>query len=148
MKNDFDLLNLLNKSNLRNKIISNWSVGEHIDHICNVVSSIDRTLRDSDPNLNSEKFNFGKLFVLTFGYIPRGRGKSPNDVLPNIKIDSIELRDKINLIGGIRDGMNNLNHGHWIIHPIFGVLKCKNALKFTDIHTRHHVKIINKIMRN
>lgn len=123
-------------------------MGEHVDHICNVIISIDLKLRGSDPHINQESFSFAKLYVLWSGCIPRGRGKSPAEVFPNRVIESEALAEKINLTVKTRDGMTDLHDGQWIIHPIFGILKCKNAIKFMDIHSRHHVKIIDDIINN
>ena len=147
MKN-YDFKKYLNKISVKSMAVSNWSVGEHIDHICNVTIFIDSNLRASDPKINFEKFSFVKLFVLYFGHIPRGRGKSPTEVIPNQMIEIETLTTKIFHAQKVREGMVDLNSGLWITHPIFGVLKFKNAVKFLYIHTRHHIKIIEDIIRD
>ena len=144
MKNN--LLLYLNIFDNKNIIISNWTVGEHIDHICNVIMHINLKLRTSNPNINSEKFSLVKCYVLLFGIIPRGRGKSPSEVLPNDVIEREALIEKIDLTSKVMNDMNDLNSGFWITHPVFGVLKCKNSIKFMKIHTNHHSKIIADIV--
>lgn len=35
---------------------------------------------------------------------------------------------------------------NYIEHPVFGKLRLKDSIKFLEIHTRHHIHIINDIL--
>ena len=58
--------------------ISNWSVGEHIDHSLNVLITINENITKSTPWEKRESFKILKSIVLFTGIIPRGKGKSPD----------------------------------------------------------------------
>lgn len=141
------LLKHIDNYAVRNANISNWSVGEHLDHIWNVIHGINLKLKNSNSELESEKFSIAKAYVLLFKRIPRGRGKSPKEVMPDDEVILESLIKKIDDSILFRSEMENLNINAWFLHSIFGVLKLKNAIKFVDVHTNHHLAIIDDIQR-
>jgi hypothetical protein len=103
------------------------------------------------PKLNSADYkwtiNFTRLFVFTKGKIPRGRAKSPKVVQPkenilenDLRIHLSETKAKIKELAAISDDA-------FFNHPYFGNLKRKQAMRFLEIHTNHHLAIINDVVK-
>lgn len=126
--------------------VSSVSVGWHLEHMLLVISKIIEGLALSDPSKFSPKINFSKLLVMTFGYIPRNKGKAPKFTLPQ-DTDVNELGFKINHIRKELSQMEFLPAHSYISHPYFGHLNAKESLRFLYIHTRHHLKIIRDIIQ-
>ena len=138
----------LPKIALKATSISHWSVGEHIDHSLNVLITINEGLSKSTPWEKHESFKLLKSIVLFTGFIPRGKGKSPEMVLPSKSIEAEDLIKKIKNAETALVNMNKCDPGCWMIHPVFGALQAKNTRRFMDIHTNHHLKIIEDIIKN
>ena len=136
----------LDKKDVVNAAISKGSVGWHLQHSFMVVSKIIYALKQSNPTDYKSKFSFIKTIVFTLNKIPRGRGKAPKVVLPNdiITIDDLK-KDKQTAIETINT-LDTINANNYFLHPYFGNLKRKDTIKFLNIHTQHHLNIINDIL--
>ena len=129
------------------KEVSKVAVAWHLDHSLKVINGICDTLQNSDPTRYKGNFNMPRLLSFTFGYIPRGRAQSPKSVLPpdTIKTDDIvaqlaTARDKLDRL----DGLDEKSH---FKHPVFNRLNKKQAKRFIEIHTKHHLKIVSDILK-
>jgi len=89
--------------------------------------------------------------VLTLGFIPRGRGRAPKGAHP-------EDRNRAELVVGyaevgalaesLRGDLPGISRaGQVRRHPMLGCFTARQWLAFTDIHHRHHQKIITDIVR-
>ncbi len=130
-----------------NKEVSKVAVGWHLDHSLKVINGICDSLQISNPEAYKRKFNIARTFSFTFGFIPRGRAQSPKSVLPpeTIKTDDIVsqlaiARDKLDNLEAMDDKSN-------FKHPFFDQLNKKQAKRFIEIHTRHHLKIVKDILK-
>jgi hypothetical protein len=130
----------------RNTAISKSPVGWHIQHTLLTTRRIIKAIESSNPKSYEWKFNLTRNFVLTFNKIPRGKGKAPNSVIPNetlvpseLLIEIQELKAKINVL-------DTLHSNHYFDHPYFGHLNLKATRKFLEIHTKHHIAIIDDIL--
>ena len=130
-----------------NRAISVSSVGWHIEHSLLAINNIISALKNSEPGKYSWKFNPIRTLVLTMKNIPRGKGKAPEIVMPDDNIDEEKLKkhiqetlEKINII-------ERLNPDSHFEHPFFGMLNLKPSVKFLEIHTNHHIKIIKDILK-
>ncbi len=130
-----------------NKEVSRVAVAWHLDHSLKVINGICDSLQKSKPTAYKRKFNMARTFSFTFGFIPRGRAQSPKSVLPpdTIKTDDIVsqlaiARDKLSILDALDDKSN-------FKHPVFNQLNKKQAKKFIEIHTRHHLKIVRDILK-
>ena len=98
---------------------------------------------------NDEKWNFNlkRDYFLFIKRIPRGKAKAPKAVqsLDEITTPSIErqLRTARHLI----QEMETMNPKTNFIHPYIGKLNLKQAFTFIQIHTQHHLKIIDDILK-
>ena len=127
--------------------ISNASVGWHIEHTLLTLNGITDVLIKSNPKDFKSNFNFTRMMVFTMGKIPRGRAQTPAVVKPkgNISIESL-----VNHIETTRKKTKELEYiqtDKFFEHPFFGKLKLKDTVKFLEIHTKHHLEIIEDILK-
>ncbi|MCE3282583.1 MAG: hypothetical protein K0Q66_1320 [Chitinophagaceae bacterium] len=123
-------------------------VGWHIAHSALAVARIIGSLERSDPATYRWKFNWKRSLVFALNNIPRGRGKAPGSVIPadeitpaSITADIAKARDKIT-------ALERLTARHHFEHPYFGELNLKESIKFLAMHTRHHLQIVNDILKS
>lgn len=83
--------------------------------------------------------------MLLTGHIPRGRGRSPDVVLPRQDISPDELLTLLDQCKLIIADVDHLDASTWFRHFAFGVLKRDRALRFVRIHNQHHLNIISEI---
>ncbi len=130
-----------------NKEVSKVAVAWHLDHSLKVINRISDTLRVSEPEKYKRKFSVARTFSFTFGYIPRGRATSPPVVRPP---DTIKTADIVLQLVEAREniiGMDSMDENAYFRHPVFGKLNKKQAKRFLEIHTKHHLKIVRDILK-
>ena len=129
-----------------NQSVSAASVGWHLDHTLLATDKIIGGLKSSDPAAYKSGFNSKKLLVFTLKKIPRGKAKAPDSVQPSsITIDGIKT--KLEAVRAKIKALPDLHPRNYIVHPVFGHLDTKNTIQFLEIHTRHHLQIINDIIK-
>ena len=127
--------------------ISEVNIAWHIEHACLVIIKITETIKQSKPQQYNSKFNFKKLFVFITGKFPRGRAKAPAAVMPQSQIDQAVLIDSIEKAKQAISELNNCAKNQFFLHPIFGNLNKRQTLHFLGIHTKHHLRIIQDIIK-
>jgi hypothetical protein len=136
----------IDKKDCVNENVSKANVGWHVEHSFLVVSKISEALKQSNPANYQWKFNVVKTLVYTLNKIPRGKGKAPKTVLPNDVITIENLNTfKVNALVKISE-LNSLSKNNFFPHPYFGNLNLPETIKFLNIHTQHHLNIINDIL--
>ena len=142
-----ELANYIADYNQSNKAISEASVGWHIEHSLLVIKQITATVAQSEPKLYKSKFNVKRFVVFLTKIIPRGKAKAPKVVIPSeeITVDSLQesLKNTYQAITYLKDCEAN----QYFMHPFFGQLNKKQTIKFLEIHTEHHLKIIRDILK-
>jgi hypothetical protein len=130
-----------------NSKVSHEDVSWHIAHSLKVIFNIIKVLQNSNPEEYRWKFNRNRSLVYCIGFIPRGRGKAPKSVQPseNLSIEFLQSEFK-NVRQSILE-LDNLDAKSNFIHPYFGQLNLKQTKKLFLIHTKHHLKIIDDIIR-
>ena len=132
-------------SNKQNPQISKSNVGWHIEHSLLTLDRIIDRLSQTDSRDYKWKASLAKLFVFTTNIIPRGRAESPESVRPTGSITREDLIKHISLTKEKIKELTLMSHGQFFEHPFFGHLKLKQTIKFLEIHTKHHLKIIKDI---
>ena len=131
----------------RNDAVSTSDVAWQIDHSLKVFNLVSETFLKSEPELYSSKFNKWRLITFTLGYFPRGKVKAPKYVRPPeiITLDDLEqqLQLAYNNIKSIQTADKNAHFKHFI----FGVLNKNRTIRFLELHTNHHLKIIRDILK-
>ena len=84
--------------------------------------------------------------VFLSGRIPRGRGRSPDVVLPRQDVSPAELGTLLDQSERILTEVHDLDPKTWFRHFAFGVLDRNNTLRFILIHNRHYLRIISDIV--
>mgnify|MGYP000845429486 CR=1 FL=1 len=130
-----------------NTVISKSAVGWHIQHSLLVALQIIHAVEKSDPLDYRYKFNLRKTLVYTLNKIPRGKAKAPERVMPKEAFNTDDLMKDIRLLKSRIVVLNNLHKRSFFNHPYFGNLHLKDTIKILTLHTKHHIDIINDIIR-
>jgi len=131
----------------RNDSVSTSDVAWQIDHSLKVFNLVSETLLNSNPELHSSKFNKWRLLCFTIGYFPRGKVKAPKFVRPPeiISTEDLSLQAQLAYKNIERIKLAD-KHAHFK-HFIFGVLNKIRTIRFLQLHTNHHLKIIRDILK-
>ena len=127
--------------------VSAWSVGMQLHHSLLATNRIARAVVESVPGEQRPIFNLLRMLVLFVGDFPRGRGKAPKASWPSDDVTEAELRT---LLESGRDALAQAAEADakaWWKHFAFGVMRRDTAIKFVHIHNRHHLKIVDDILK-
>ena len=123
---------------------SSWCVAEHLDHTLKVTNmTLQILLKDELPALPRGINLIGRMVLLT-GWIPRGRGRSP-EKLRGAPVPPDQLEAQLALLDELIDRIAaepQRSASPVFRHPFFGGLTFAQSLAFLAIHTDHHLKII------
>ena len=145
------LLNSL-EAHIENHTVSNPKISKgntawHIDHSLKVINNVCFALQKSDPTLYKNNFTFlGRLFF-KLGFFPRGKAKAPKYVIPPEIILKEDLISQIQLAKTNVETIVNLDKNAYFKHPLFGDINTTRVYRFLVLHTNHHLKIINDIVK-
>ncbi len=132
---------------IANPKISKGAIGWHIDHSLKVINNVSLALKSSDPETYKNNFSFlGKVFFV-LGFFPRGKAKAPQLVRPPETILNTDLLSQLDLAKTNIDEISNVDKNAYFTHPLFGHINSTRVYRFLAMHTHHHVKIINDIMK-
>jgi len=130
----------------KNLLVSKSSVGWQIDHSLKVINGIISQLKTSSNSKKPKRTLLGKFCLLT-RYIPRGRGKAPKVVLPPEVIKLKDLLEQLELARLNITDYPKIDAKATFKHPYFGILNKTSTFKFLEVHTNHHLKIIDDILK-
>ena len=130
-----------------NPNVSNSTVGWQIDHCLLVINGIIGQIEISDPLKYQPKWTFPKFMVFTTGKIPRGKAKAPKVVIPTQVATQEELIAKLIAAKNNVLKLDTFSENQFFNHPYFKDLNVKQTKKFLTIHTKHHLKIIQDILK-
>ncbi len=143
-----DLRTSVASAALRAPAVSEWSIGMHVHHCGLATMKICQSLVASTPPTPRSRFSFLTALVFLSGRIQRGRGWSPDVVLPRQDVSPAELLTLLDRAERILTEAHDLDPKAWFRHFAFGVLGRNKTLRFIRIHNRHHLRIISDIVRN
>jgi len=129
-----------------NPEISKSNVGWHIEHILLTNKMILEAVEKSNPADYTWSFKLPRIVVFTMNKIPRGRAKAPKVVVPKT-YDEQTLLEHLKIVTAKIQGLENMSSDKYFDHPYFGNLRLNKTIKFLEIHTKHHLEIINDIMK-
>jgi hypothetical protein len=136
------------KYEMANLSISESPVGWHIEHSLLTMNVVINALKQSDPSLYKWTFNWKRILVYTTGKIPRGRVKAPKVVRPTVTYNADTLMEHVSHTKANLEGLSDLEPNYYFKHPFFGDLNVKPTVRFLQIHTLHHLHIINDIVNS
>ena len=131
---------------ITNHKVSKSSVGWQLDHSLKVINRVTAVLIKTNPEKYKKDFNLTRAILFPLCYIPRGKAKAPKVVISS---DLITLKDLTSQLQEAKTQIEKTkplpNKSHFI-HHIFGMLSKQQTLRFLEIHTKHHIKIVNDIL--
>ncbi|MDH3699549.1 MAG: DUF1569 domain-containing protein [Flavobacteriaceae bacterium] len=136
----------INFEDLSNSSVSSVGVAWHLDHSLLTINQIYNELAASNPVDYNSSFSIPKTMSLTINFIPRGFAQSPSAVRP---ADSILKDDIILHLKTAREHTKDfmeLEKNAYFDHPYFGKLNRSHTMRFLQVHTHHHLKIIRDIL--
>ncbi|PZU83124.1 MAG: hypothetical protein DI529_13245 [Chryseobacterium sp.] len=139
------LLPEINKENLK---VSKASIGWHLEHSLLILNGSLKGLTMTNPENYNPKFSIKKFIFLNFGLIPRGKIKSPKQFVPLETPTKESIGKLLNLANERLEAIKSLPSKSYITHPFLGDLDKKTTLKFLGLHTNHHLKIIDDILKS
>lgn len=142
-----EIENKIESRDVKNNEVSKADVAWHLDHMLKTINRLTDSLESSDPTVYESSFNVPRIMSLTAGLIPRGRAESPQNVRPpaiiltdDILRQLLEARKNIEKLRNLEDNAN-------INHPVFGMLNKAQTIRFLEVHTNHHLKIVTDILK-
>lgn len=133
----------------RNERVSGWSTAEHLDHMTKVAHWALRKIAKAQPAPNG--INLMGRLVLLLGWLPRGIGKAPAGVV-GVSVSAVELDVALTALEHELDALplDGLrgSRAQVVPHPRFGGLTPSQGLRMVVVHTNHHLRIIDDILRS
>lgn len=129
--------------------VSGWSVAQHLDHSLKVgAGMLRRIVKPSTEAMPA--LDWRGHAVLLLGRIPRGKGKSPAAV-EGVEVPAEALlaaHDACTAVyREVADRPVLLEARSRVMrHPYFGGLTAAQTLRFVEIHTDHHLRIVDDIL--
>ncbi|TAF08100.1 MAG: DUF1569 domain-containing protein [Flavobacteriia bacterium] len=131
-----------------NLAVSSGSVGWHIEHSLNTIDQIVTACKNSNPSNYQWRFNFNRFLILILAKkIPRGKAKAPKIVRPEGEISSETLGLSLSKVKENLMDWKDLDKNTHFPHPFFGILNKKETENFLALHTKHHLMIIDDILK-
>lgn len=127
--------------------VSKASVGWHLEHSLLIINSSLKGLTMTNPNDYKPKSSIKKFVFLNFGVIPQGKIKAPIQFVPLETPTKESIGKLITMAKERLSGIEVLPEKAFITHPFLGDFDKKTTLKFLGLHTNHHLKIIDDILK-
>lgn len=138
-----ELENKISFGKITNQHISQGSVAWHIEHSLLVLDGVIESLKKSNPKEYKWTFNFMRMVALTIKKFPRGKAKAPKSVRPTENISENNLKAHLAQTRNKIDELKVIPKDSYFEHPFFGKLALGQTINFLEIHTKHHLNIIN-----
>ncbi len=126
--------------------VSKVDVAWQLDHILKTINRISEALEKSNPEKYSSSTNAMRIITLTAGYIPRGRAQSPEIVRPPETILTSDIQKQIKEAQANIEKLKKLDDNSYFNHFVFGDLNKSQTIRFLEVHTKHHLKIVKDIL--
>ena len=132
----------------RRPAVSAWSVGQHVGHCALAVRGIAKALLRSRPPMPSRRRGWAwRQVILRTGWIPRGRARAPEGVVPPEELEEEALQALLDECAELLGAVSHLGDDAWFEHFALGVMDRDAALRFLEVHDAHHLKIVADILR-
>jgi hypothetical protein len=132
-----------------NLAVSSGSVGWHIAHSLKTIDQIVMACKNSNPNEYQWHFNFKRFLFLSIAKkFPRGKARAPKIVRPEDDINQETLALSLEKVRENIKDWKSLDKNAHFPHPFFGVLNKRETEKFLELHTKHHLMIIDDILNS
>lgn len=143
----YDIENYIPHATTTKAEVSKANVAWHLDHSLKVIIGISKQLLVSEPSNYKSNFNLSRSILFTLGFIPRGKGKAPKVVLPPETILTDDIRSQVETAKDLILKLNDLPKDSNFKHAVFGLLNKSQTIRFLEVHTKHHLKIVADILK-
>ncbi len=127
--------------------VSAAPVGWHIEHSLLVLDGVITTLSSSEPAKFKSSFNLKKIIIFLLGKFPKGKARAPKSVRPKTEVFSEDdLKRHFQVTVSLLPSLSELDKKAHFKHPIFGFLALNDSIRFLEMHTEHHLKIMRDIV--
>lgn len=133
--------------NKENQKVSKSNVGWQLDHTLKVFNAVSEWTENSNTKDYKWTFNFWRSVLFPLCYIPRGKAKAPKFVLPPEIIKDEDLQKQLQIAKNHIEVLKALPKTAYFKHFVFGKLSKKQTLRFLEMHTNHHLKIVRDILK-
>ncbi len=127
--------------------VSKVAVGWHLDHMLRVIKTTCTSLKTSNPEDYHWQPNSTRSYVLAKGSFSRGVARAPKSVVATGEILMPELYDQLKQVKLLVSEIGSLHPESSFAHIYFGLINLEESQQFLEIHTRHHLKIIEDIIK-
>lgn len=127
--------------------VSQASVGWQIDHTLKVINSVCNALKSSNSHEYNPTFNIKRSYFLLVKKIPRGRIKAPKTVRSYEVITTDAIEVQLKTARALLNGLDAMDKKSYFTHPFLGQFNLRQTLIFLELHTKHHLKIIDDILK-
>jgi hypothetical protein len=136
--------------------VSGWSVFEQVQHVLIAnkwaLSAVVAMLLGQGDYAESGRKNLLGTVLLALGWIPRGRAQAPATARPNPDVEIAELSSSLQKQRGylerITDRRGELaSLKKRFQHPVLGDFSAEDGIRFVRVHTRHHLTIVDDILK-
>lgn len=130
-----------------NTAISEKGTFWHIDHAMRVIAGGINLLYSSQPGKRWPGLHWGRYYVFMTGKIPRGKEKAPHAVVSKqpLSLETLQKRQK-----NVRFALKLLEKtkpNQFFVHHALGHLNKRGVIRFLEIHTGHHLTIVQDILK-
>ena len=132
---------------LQNPSVSKSDIGWQLDHALKVFNAVSAWTENSNPKEYKRTFNFWRSVLLPLCYIPRGKSRAPKKVLPPDIIRNEDLLSQLQQARQHLEMIKPLPKTSYFNHHMFGLLTKQQTLRFLEMHTKHHLKIVKDILK-
>jgi hypothetical protein len=126
---------------------SKASVGWQLDHSLKVINAVIPAMQKSDKSKYSDTFTFVGKILLFLQVFPRGKAKAPSHLVATSTILEKDLTHQLDKARKNVALFTQLDENAYFKHPMFGNVNKKRALTFLNTHTKHHLKIVRRILK-
>jgi hypothetical protein len=141
-----DIESKITYAEVGNERVSKSNVAWHLDHSLKVINGVITTLQKSDTPYKW-RFNLKRILLLTIKIIPRGKAKAPKTVRSFEEITIADIQRQLKTAHHLAAELETMDSHANFMHPYVGQLNLKQAIVFLGIHTKHHLKIIEDILK-
>ncbi len=125
-----------------NPVVTKSTVGWQIDHSLKVINSVVSVLSKSNAVDYKKNMNWKRSLIFFIKAMPRGKANAPMAVQAVQAISLNELNAQFEDCRNSLEILRKLDKNANFKHPFFGVLNLKQSILFLEIHTNHHLKIV------
>ena len=130
-----------------NLAVTTSTVGWQIDHSFLVINEVTAQIKKSNPIDYKWKFNKNRFLIQTIlRKIPRGKVRAPIEVQPFNEISKEHLKTELEITRKNIRELKSLEAKKYFTHPLMGNLNLKKTIDFLELHTKHHLKIIEDML--